>query len=138
MGTMRRNARIVSWTAALNPTRRQLGFASGRRASRAGTCLVPICCFHASEFAVRLRLELNPTPSDLFVGASAIIVAIRLPPLAKIRPGTSTETSKFRFLEYRTRDFCISDKPAEAQIVAGRVATKHRLTHSGKNGTGNC
>src|SRR5579864_6746470 len=85
-----KNATMVSCTAALNPTRRQLGFASGNRARRAGTCLVPMFCFQASELAVRPRLALNPTPSDLLVGGSAIIVAIRLLPRAKIRPGTST------------------------------------------------
>jgi hypothetical protein len=86
---MMKNPNMVSCTAALNPTRRQLGFASGKRARRAGTCLVPMCCFQASEFAERPRLGLNPTPNGLLVGGSAIIVAIRSPPLAKIRPGTS-------------------------------------------------
>src|SRR5260221_677814 len=90
MGTRMKNPKIVSWTAALNPTRRQLGFASGKRARRAGTCLVPMCCFQASEFADRARLGLNPTPSGLLVGGSAIIVAIRSPPFAKVRPGAST------------------------------------------------
>src|ERR1700719_3183464 len=91
MGTMRKNPRMASCTAALNPMRRQLGFSSGKRARRAGTCLLPIFCFQASEFAVRPRFELNPTPSDLLVGGSAIIVAIRLPPLANVRPGTSMQ-----------------------------------------------
>src|SRR5216684_4132908 len=85
---MRKNPRMVSCTAALNPTRCQLGFASGKRARRAGTCLVPMCCFQASEFVVRPRFELNPTPSDLLVGGSAIIVAIRSSPLESVRPGT--------------------------------------------------
>jgi hypothetical protein len=86
--------KMVTCTAALKPTRRQFGFASGKRARRAGTCFVPMFCFQASEFPVRPRLEPNPTPSDLLVGGSAIIVAIRLPPLAKIRPGTSTRVRR--------------------------------------------
>src|SRR5690349_21338500 len=98
MGTRTKKAKMESCTAALNPTRRQFGFASGNSARRAGTCLVPIFCFQASELAVLERLELNPTPSDLLVGGSAIIVAIRLPPLAKIRPGTPIP-------EHRSFDF---------------------------------
>src|SRR5215471_14140261 len=74
---------------ALNPMRCQLGFASGRRARRAGTCLLPMCCFQASGLPGRLRLEPNPTPSDRLVGGSAIIVVIRLRPLANITPAAS-------------------------------------------------
>src|ERR1700739_2123039 len=103
MGTMRKNPKMVNCTAALNPTRRQLGFASGKRARRAGTCFVPMFCFQASEFAGRVRLEPKPTPSDLFVGGSAIIVAIRLPPLARIRPETSIQ-------EHRDIDFSRTER----------------------------
>src|SRR5215472_17089757 len=70
---------------ALSPTRCQFGFASGRRARRAGTGLVPMFCFQASGLPARLRPELNPTPSDRLVGGSAIMVVIRLPPHARIR-----------------------------------------------------
>jgi hypothetical protein len=48
-----------------------------------------MCCFQASGLPARLRLEPNPTPSDLLVGGSAIIVVIRLPPLENIYPATS-------------------------------------------------
>jgi len=51
-------------------------------------------CFQASEFADRPRLGLNPTPNGLLVGGSAIIVAIRSSPFAKIRPGTSTRVHR--------------------------------------------
>src|ERR1700739_4325105 len=74
---MIKNPKMVSCTAALSPTRRQLGFASGKRARREGTFFVPMFCFQASEFADRPRLGLNPTPNGLLVGGSAIIVAIR-------------------------------------------------------------
>src|ERR1700720_349741 len=100
---MRKKPRMVSCTAALKPTRRQLGFASGKRARRAGTCLLPMCCFQASEFAVRPRFAPNPTPSDLLVGGSAIIVAIRLPPLADVCPGTPIRT-------HRSFDFSRSER----------------------------
>src|ERR1700741_2012002 len=100
---MRKNPRMVSCTAALNPTRRQLGFASGKRARRAGTCLLPMFCFQASGFPVRLRLELNPTPNDLLFGGSAIIMAIRLPPRANVCPATSVP-------EHRSFDFSRTER----------------------------
>src|ERR1700675_2305916 len=103
MGTMRKKPRMVSCTAALKPTRRQLGFASGNRASRAGTCLLPMCCFQASEFAVLPRFEPNPTPSSLLVGESADIVTFRLPPLASVRPGNSIQ-------KHRGFDFSRSER----------------------------
>src|ERR1700722_7390634 len=102
MGTIRKKPRMASCTAALSPTRRQLGFASGKRARRAGTFLLPIFCFQASEFAVRPRFGPNPTPSDLLVGGSAIIVAIRSPPLANVRPGTSIE--KHRWFDFSSTE----------------------------------
>src|SRR5579859_340891 len=103
MGTMIKNPKMESCTAALNPTRRQLGFASGNRARRAGTCLVPMFCFQASEFAVRPRLGVNPTPSDLFIGRSGNIVAIRVPPLANVRPETPIQ-------KHRSFDFSSTDR----------------------------
>src|SRR5579883_510630 len=97
-----KKVRMAILSTALTPTRCQLGFASGNRAKRAGTGLVPMCCFQASGLPARLRLELKPTPSDLLVGGSAIIVVIRLPPRARIRSAEAIQRRGNRSLEIRT------------------------------------
>jgi hypothetical protein len=58
-------------------------------AKRAGTGLLPIFWRQASELVARPRFALKPTPKEVFLGESAIIVVIRLPPLANICPEDS-------------------------------------------------
>ena len=74
---------------ALKPSRFQFGFASGKRARRAGIGLLPMCCFQASGARGSPWYTLNPTPIEVLRGGSAIIVVIRLPPRADVYPDTS-------------------------------------------------
>src|SRR6516164_5441009 len=82
---------------ALSQTRLQRDFPSGRRARRAGTGRVPMFCFQAgaAAFPLRLLAASKPTPSDVFLGRSTIMVVIRVTPRATVHPVPDSEESGF-------------------------------------------
>src|ERR1700690_2786482 len=98
---------------ALRPTQFQPGLASGSRARRAGTALVPMCSFQASELG-RPRMASKPTPMELLGGRSAIIVLIRF-----------TASGRIFILKLDPREprFCRS---------SGRVHYQYESTWGGK------
>src|SRR6516165_3295773 len=93
-GTMMAPTTTETCRMALSQTRLQRDFPSGRTARRAGTGRVPMFCFQAGV-AARPLLVSKPTPSEVFLGRSTIIVVIRVTPLATVYPAPDSKESSF-------------------------------------------